>query len=113
MLQPKRKENELGCSINLVPRAFPLKNGWGGPHPFFKGKALGTRLLQYFKVQMNFFNVFQSPSVLRNPDFGIWKIFLVESWNPEILALECGIQLKESMQNPTNDWNLVTRIRNP
>ena len=25
---------------NLVPRAFPLKNGW--PHPFFKGKALGT-----------------------------------------------------------------------
>ena len=28
------------CS--LVPRAFPLKNGW--PHPFFKGKALGTRL---------------------------------------------------------------------
>ena len=35
---------------NLVPRAFPLKNGWGGkrplfpPHPFFKGKALGTRL---------------------------------------------------------------------
>ena len=81
MLQPKRKENELGCSINLVPRAFPLKNGWGGPHPFFKGKALGTRLLQYFKVQMNFFNVFQSPSVLRNPDFGIWKIFLVESGN--------------------------------
>ena len=25
---------------NLVPRAFPLKNGWA----FFKGKALGTRL---------------------------------------------------------------------
>ena len=32
--------NTIG--INLVPRAFPLKNGWG--HPFFKGKALGTRL---------------------------------------------------------------------
>ena len=30
--------------VNLVPRAFPLKNGWG--HPFFKGKALGTRLGQ-------------------------------------------------------------------
>ena len=38
---------------NLVPRAFPLKNGWGGkrcqglfpPHPFFKGKTLGTRLV--------------------------------------------------------------------
>ena len=31
---------------NLVPRAFPLKNGWApqAPHPFFKGKALGTRL---------------------------------------------------------------------
>ena len=28
--------------LNLVPRAFPLK--MGGPHPFFKGKALGTRL---------------------------------------------------------------------
>ena len=28
-------------TVNLVPRAFPLKNGWG---PFFKGKALGTRL---------------------------------------------------------------------
>ena len=27
---------------NLVPRAFPLKNG--GLYPFFKGKALGTRL---------------------------------------------------------------------
>ena len=27
-----------------VPRAFPLKNGWGPPHPFFKGKTLGTRL---------------------------------------------------------------------
>ena len=27
---------------NLILRAFPLKNGWG--HPFFKGKALGTRL---------------------------------------------------------------------
>ena len=41
------------CESNLVPRAFPLKNGWGGkrgpfpnfpPHPFFKGKALGTTL---------------------------------------------------------------------
>ena len=31
--------------INLVPRAFPLKNGWA--HPFFKGKALGTRLDGY------------------------------------------------------------------
>ena len=39
---------------NLVPRAFPLKNGWGKggrchglflPHPFFKGKALGMRLV--------------------------------------------------------------------
>ena len=29
--------------LNLVPRAFPLKN------PFFKGKALGTRLLRYCK----------------------------------------------------------------
>ena len=32
---------------NLVPRAFPLKKGWGfsrAPHPFFKVKALGTRL---------------------------------------------------------------------
>ena len=31
---------------NLVPRAFPLKNGLGGKKapPFFKGKALGTRL---------------------------------------------------------------------
>ena len=27
----------LICVLNLVPRAFP--------HPFFKGKALGTRLL--------------------------------------------------------------------
>ena len=27
---------------NLVTRAFPLKNGWH--HPFFEGKALGTRL---------------------------------------------------------------------
>ena len=33
-------QNEIFA--NLVPRAFPLKNGW--PHPFFKGKALGTRL---------------------------------------------------------------------
>ena len=39
-------------ATNLVPKAFTLKNGWGGkrpwhlfpPHPFFKGKALGTRL---------------------------------------------------------------------
>ena len=29
-------------ACNLVPRAFPLKNGWG--NPFFKGKALKTRL---------------------------------------------------------------------
>ena len=28
--------------FNLVPRAFPLKN-----HPFFKGKALGTRLFLF------------------------------------------------------------------
>ena len=26
------------------PQGFSLKNGWGGTHPFFKGKALGTRL---------------------------------------------------------------------
>ena len=41
------------CESNLVPGAFPLKNGWGKkrgrfpnfpPHTFFKGKALGTRL---------------------------------------------------------------------
>ena len=36
---------------NLVPRAFPLKNGWGvvrlfPPHPFFKGKALGDEVAQ-------------------------------------------------------------------
>ena len=40
---------------NLFPRAFPLKNGWGGerlfpPHPFFKGKALGTRLPRLSKL---------------------------------------------------------------
>ena len=32
---------------NLVPRAFPSKNGWGGlfpSHLFFEGKALGARL---------------------------------------------------------------------
>ena len=32
---------------NLVPRAFPLKNG--SPHPFLKGKALGTKLGGLFK----------------------------------------------------------------
>ena len=30
---------------NLVPRAFPLKKGGAGTNPFFKGKALGTRLV--------------------------------------------------------------------
>ena len=37
-------------ATNLVPKAFPLKNGWGGkrpwhlfpPHPCFKGKALSS-----------------------------------------------------------------------
>ena len=47
MLQPKRKENELGWSIS----------------------------------KLNFFNIFQSSSVEGNPDFGIWKIVLVESGN--------------------------------
>ena len=37
----------IRLGINLVPRAFPSKNGWGRPHPFFEGKALGTRLLGY------------------------------------------------------------------
>ena len=40
-------------STALSPRAFPLKNGWGGkrcqglfpPYPLFKGKALGTKLV--------------------------------------------------------------------
>ena len=31
----------MTAADNLVPRAFPLKNGWT---IFFKGKALGTRL---------------------------------------------------------------------
>ena len=31
-----------GKAPSLVPRAFPSKNGWC--HPFFKGKALVTRL---------------------------------------------------------------------
>ena len=26
------------------PGLFPQKNGWDPPHPFFEGKALGTRL---------------------------------------------------------------------
>ena len=34
---------KVGGETNLVPRAFPLKK-WVAPHPFFKGKALGTRL---------------------------------------------------------------------
>ena len=38
----KGLKNLLKRKCNLVPRAFPLKNRWG--HPFFKGKALGTRL---------------------------------------------------------------------
>ena len=29
--------------MNLVPGLFPQKMG-GAPHPFFEGKALGTRL---------------------------------------------------------------------
>ena len=33
----------------LVPRAFPSKNWW--PHPFFEGKALGTRLLPSEKIE--------------------------------------------------------------
>ena len=41
-------------ATNLVPRAFPLKNGWGGkrpwhlfpPHTFFKGKALGDKVVE-------------------------------------------------------------------
>ena len=36
---------------NLVPRAFPSKNGWGGlfpPHLFFEGKALGARLCVWY-----------------------------------------------------------------
>ena len=33
-----------GVYGDLVPRAFPLKIG-PGAHPFFKGKALGTRLV--------------------------------------------------------------------
>ena len=40
----RRQGNSEHC-YNLVPRAFPLKTRWGGKrHPFFKGKALGTRL---------------------------------------------------------------------
>ena len=43
-----------GRATNFVPRAFPLKNGWGGkrpwhlfpPHPFFKGKALGDKVVE-------------------------------------------------------------------
>jgi len=31
-----------GCIYNLIPRAFP--------HPFFKGKALGTRLLHLYRA---------------------------------------------------------------
>ena len=46
--------------INLVPRAFPFKNGWGlfPPHPFFKGKALGTRLTRsrHMKCDLNRFD---------------------------------------------------------
>ena len=38
------KHFKLTIIHNLVPRAFPLENGWVVPHPFFKGKALGTRL---------------------------------------------------------------------
>ena len=40
--------------INLVPRAFPLKNGWGFSRPthFFKGKALGTRLCAYMDATL-------------------------------------------------------------
>ena len=34
----------IRCPGNLVPRAFSLKMG-GAFHPFFKGKALGTRLV--------------------------------------------------------------------
>ena len=76
MLQPKRKENELGCSIS----------------------------------KLNFSNILQSPQCkgIRISESG--KFF---SWNLKTWALEFGIQPKESMQNPTNDWNLVTRIRNP
>ena len=37
--QRTRQMRTRSHNYNLVPRAFPLKNGW-----FFKGKALGTRL---------------------------------------------------------------------
>ena len=37
---------------NLVLRAYPLKNVWGPTH-FFKGKALGTRLRIYMKIEFS------------------------------------------------------------
>ena len=37
------KRARVSLALNLVPRAFPLKNGWGA-QPIFQGKALGTRL---------------------------------------------------------------------
>ena len=41
---------------NLVPRAFPLKNGWD--HPFFKGKALETRLIVLIIIFHDIVNLF-------------------------------------------------------
>ena len=35
--------SSIAIPMQPRPRTFPLKNGW--PHPFFKGKALGTRLI--------------------------------------------------------------------
>ena len=67
---------------NLVPRAFPLKNGWGGEKPWGRGCRIWIALSMspYVREFRNLGNSSLRESELR-------KIFA------------CGIR------NPTNNWN--------
>ena len=53
--QLSNRTREIGdLTSNLVPRAFPLKSGWGArPTHFFKGKALGRGCLVSFKLAIS------------------------------------------------------------
>ena len=93
---------------NLVPRAFPLKNGWGGKRPPFpappivKGKALGTRLPSSLIRQLNFTQNVLCATSDKNKSFNIK--YAVKSCHFKIL---CAVEQLSWYLKVLSNWQAI------
>ena len=79
------------------PQGFSLKK-WVGPHPFFKGKALGTRLL--WDIPICFRSTFITPrKPIPRTEHVTWKHWFQKMCRKNVVKQDCVLSIMNFWSN--------------